>query len=481
MTRLLGTMTEAILPPELSNAYTQLDLTEDSAHRKKIFGIDRITGGSTPLKRDDVIAALGRDPFVALIDGGTQSDKGELAGLQARVDELSMSVTGLAQALAAEREAKALLQEEKSTLNDLVERLNDDLARSASAQAQPRFELIQDGRFQRRVLIDGNNNIIAMSERSLALPFGRRSSDQTTNSSGGQAVRGIQGEDLNIESRRSDIRSDSRLRRGWNRTSGWIGRRLPGGQRTEYDEVIVQEVDGVPTAYATEVYEDDYRTSERRRGASILGVVALTGAAIVAAGLWGEHEENEGRQSQAKQTQTVIHNNQELNDELNSDKNKISQLTERAEADEAKLAEAKAKLLADAAEIKALKAEEANESETGQNSDGDDGESSDQGGSHSKKVVRVGGRNFYVEPGNGIVAELQQYSRAHGYGKVGAYKAWQIYLQARQRFGQELVETSRGTNNTYIRREGDVGISESGAAMWPKDVKNFFDQRLSER
>ena len=94
----------------------------------------------------------------------------------------------------------------------------------------------------------------------------------------------------------NNVPSDSRSRMAFNRATGWIGSRVPWRGEPNYTNRRIEEKDGVPVIIATEERIDGYRIEDRRRGAAaILGAAAVIGVGVLAAGLWGEHEEQEGR------------------------------------------------------------------------------------------------------------------------------------------------------------------------------------------
>lgn len=88
------------------------------------------------------------------------------------------------------------------------------------------------------------------------------------------------------------------------------------------------------------------------------------------------------------------------------------------------------------------------------------------------------GRTFYVEYGNGIVTEIQQYAKTQGFGTPSSYRAFKIYQGARQQFGEDLVRTAAGADDTYVRAAGDVGISQPGQAEWSPGVESFIRSQL---
>jgi hypothetical protein len=91
------------------------------------------------------------------------------------------------------------------------------------------------------------------------------------------------------------------------------------------------------------------------------------------------------------------------------------------------------------------------------------------------------GASLYVEPGGSITQEIQQYAQARGYSNISDNQAWSIYQQLRNEYGTELIESPAYGDDTYIRPQGDVGISHSGPAYWPKQVKSELDELLRQR
>lgn len=103
--------------------------------------------------------------------------------------------------------------------------------------------------------------------------------------------------ELPLETEVYDQPSSSKPRSFFNRGTGWIGSRMPWRGEPSYVNHRVEERDEGPVLVATEERVDGYRIEDRRRGvAMVLGTVAAIGIGVLAAGLWGEHEEQEGRE-----------------------------------------------------------------------------------------------------------------------------------------------------------------------------------------
>ncbi len=100
---------------------------------------------------------------------------------------------------------------------------------------------------------------------------------------------------LPLEIQTSNLPSRSRPRSILNRTSGWVGSRMPWGDRPEYVDYRIVERDDGPVMVATEEHVDGYSIEDRRRGTAVVaGALAVAGAIVLTAWLWGEHEEHEG-------------------------------------------------------------------------------------------------------------------------------------------------------------------------------------------
>lgn len=234
--------------------------------------------------------------------------------------------------------------------------------------------------------------------------------------------------------------SDNNFISGFNRATGWIGRKLPRS-RPPYESGVLVEHNGAPAVVVEEEWRDGYSQYERRRGAAaVIGAAALVGVAVLAAGLWGEHEEQEGRGPQVHQT--IIH------------KSENPALRAKLKEKEALNSNLKHLLHQKNVRIRTLEKEE-------------------------KHEERAGGETFYVEPGNGITNEIQEYAKARGYQGVSGSQAWILYENMRDQFGTNLVELPGGGNDTYIRQQGDIGISRPGPAKWPEQVEHFLQSRLS--
>lgn len=237
--------------------------------------------------------------------------------------------------------------------------------------------------------------------------------------------------------------SDHRYKSALNRATGWVGRKLPGGGPAYDSGEIVKQQDGTPVMVVEEEWRDGYTYGERRRGAAalLLGAAAV-GAAVLAAGLWGEHEEHEASGPRTQTTvihKTVINNNE--NPLLKAENSNLKHLLHLKNI-----------------RIRSLEREEKQEK------------------SHTEHAL---GEVFYVEPGNGITNEIQDYAQAYGYQEVNGAQAWMLYSNMRERFGTDLVELPGGGDDTYIRPQGDVGISRPGEAKWPEHVEKFLQSRLS--
>ncbi|HET6863907.1 MAG TPA: hypothetical protein VFH37_01780 [Candidatus Saccharimonadales bacterium] len=260
----------------------------------------------------------------------------------------------------------------------------------------------------------------------------------------------------------SETPSQSRFKSAMNRSAGWIGSKLPWASPPVYGPGRVEETaDGSLIRYVEEERHDGYTAYERKRGAAVLVGALVVGASVLAAGLWGEHEENEGRQSQIHKTEIIQQQRNHLSAELKA-----------AEAHDAKddatiKAQRIAKATEEALEKSKQRTEEALE------------KSKQRAEEKNETKVHATGEVFNVEYGNGITNEIQDYARAHGYHEVSGGQAWMLYENMREHFGENLIELPGGGNDTYIRADGDVGISRPGPAMWPEQVEQFLQNRLS--
>ncbi|MDB5160985.1 MAG: hypothetical protein JWO96_365 [Candidatus Saccharibacteria bacterium] len=88
------------------------------------------------------------------------------------------------------------------------------------------------------------------------------------------------------------------------------------------------------------------------------------------------------------------------------------------------------------------------------------------------------GTHFNVEQGHGLTNEIQDYATAHGYGNVSGDKAWRVYQDMREHFGQNLIDSIGKSPDTYIRAQGDVGISNPGQAVFPREVEEYLRSKL---
>jgi hypothetical protein len=246
--------------------------------------------------------------------------------------------------------------------------------------------------------------------------------------------------DLPVERIANDSKTDSKPRRYWNKSTGWVGSKWPKRWQSEPSATTRQIEERTSGPVVIEKYEtiDGYSVEDRRRGLTMaLGTLVVVGIAILGAGLWGKHEESEGAHSQAAKITMLQHNNHVLRSEDREDDNAIRRLMNQPAKEESK-------------------------------------EAARPNTAHYKLV-----QEFYVEPGNGITNEIQDYAAAHGYDRVSGSQAWIIYENMRAKFGEDLVDLPTGADDTYIRQQGDVGISQPGEAIWPHEVESYLTQRLS--
>lgn len=103
--------------------------------------------------------------------------------------------------------------------------------------------------------------------------------------------------------------SKSQFKRSINKTTGWVGSKVPWGGEPAITSSRIDRRDDKPVVVVEREVVDGYSETDRRRGAAaLLGTVAVLGASLLMAGLWGEHEENEGKQSQSTKIEQNFNN-----------------------------------------------------------------------------------------------------------------------------------------------------------------------------
>jgi hypothetical protein len=246
-------------------------------------------------------------------------------------------------------------------------------------------------------------------------------------------------------------RTESGLKRGFNKTTGWVGSKLSWGSEPVYTSSHIENRDDGPVVVVEEEVVDGYREADRRRGAVVIvGAAALIGAGVLGAYLWGEHEEHEGSQSQIHKTEIVQHNSAVLRAKLHGRDVTIGGLRED-------LKEARAT-------IRGLRAAEVQE------------EAQERAQELNHGAL---GAIYSVEQGNGITNEIQDFAACNGYEVPSGAQAWMIYENLRADHGDDLLVTPSGGDDTYIRSQGDVGISHPGPAQFPRGVELDLRQRLT--
>ena len=256
---------------------------------------------------------------------------------------------------------------------------------------------------------------------------------------------------------------DSRFGKEMGRTLGWIGRKMPWRPERypDYETARIEERNNRRVLVVDEEYYDGRRTDDEGRG------LAVVAGGLVLAGLlaWGivETLDDDGSSKVVKNQTTIIEQNRAILKAENADKDRDAAEAER----EQDILDNQQDILGNQKTI--LKNQRIILDRLNR----------ERGTAPSEMGHGAFGQAFEVEAGNGITNEIQDYARAHGYEVPSGAQSWMIYQNLRDDHGTELVSTSGGADDTYIRRAGDVGISRPGPAKFPLSVEQDLRNRLT--
>jgi FtsZ-binding cell division protein ZapB len=265
----------------------------------------------------------------------------------------------------------------------------------------------------------------------------------------------------------ADIPSDSKFKRGWNRTTGWLGERLRFGRQAEA-EPLYRRQDGVYVEQVEETYDGRLR-SDIRRGSQAVGAAAIILVGGLVAYGWGEHEESEG--THHKTTPIITNQN---GDELKTIQQEVEQLgvnlpsrsdvlalIDRLKKDVK--ADRYSNHLAETNNRLELQTRNAVRHNNQLLKHAQEQTSSRMAG--SEQSASTTGEAIYVAPGDGYTNLIEDAFPDHTASEyLDAHKA------ALTRFGPNYVQ---GVGH-YTMAGGGLGLSRPGRAVWASEVKGFL-------
>lgn len=285
--KLIARQTGNQIPPELRKQYSEVRQVEANG-RIVIWGIDKASKKQKQIGYKNLIKAFDKDPESKFKPEPAQGVWGGSGGEQA------VTVVGVH---GIDREGRPLMRikgsKEKVPRAEIkwidsngssaeVKQLKDEIGdlRNRLQEMEDKF----DDLVNQKNKVEAENRKLAARNEELERQV-EAYRDKIDNYGS-----------LAVEPEQQSTDSDSKSRRGWNRTTGWIGSHLPGNKHAPYTNAYIQERDAEPVVVARQESVDGFTYYERRRGAAaLLGAAAAVGAAVLIAWAWGEHEEHEGR------------------------------------------------------------------------------------------------------------------------------------------------------------------------------------------
>ncbi len=87
---------------------------------------------------------------------------------------------------------------------------------------------------------------------------------------------------------------------------------------------------------------------------------------------------------------------------------------------------------------------------------------------------------FYIEQGSGLIREIQQWSSSLNSNQViDGHQAYRIYLQTRQKFGDDLITIKNHEGPSLYKTGDDLRISTTGEATFKyKPIEQFVKQQI---